>query len=170
MLKYILFIIVITNSFAKINIHSFQSPFIQKITNDQNKTILYKGEVYFQSPNLTLWRYEKPIKKTILFDGSRLILIEPELEQATITKFKKEQNLLSLLQKAKKIDNDLYAVDLNKKRFLIHTRKGKIVKVEYNDELANHVVIEFLKPKQNIKISQQIFEVSIPKEYDLIYQ
>ncbi|HIE35206.1 MAG TPA: hypothetical protein EYP79_03290, partial [Campylobacterales bacterium] len=48
-----------------IEIDSFESSFIQTITNDSNKKIEYFGKLYFKKPIKILWRYEKPIKKDI---------------------------------------------------------------------------------------------------------
>jgi outer membrane lipoprotein carrier protein len=163
-------IFFITSLYANLDLHSFSSPFEQKVTDDQNKTIRYEGEVYFLAPNLTKWVYKKPIKKTILFDGHNLILIEPELEQVTITDFKKEQNLLSLLKKAKPCGKDRYCLSIDKKEFTVFVKNGTITRIEYKDELANSVEIRFLDPKQNLKIDEKIFEVKIPAGYDRIYR
>ena len=44
------------------NIFSFEADFDQKITDDQNKTIEYKGHVVATKPQFALWKYTDPIQ------------------------------------------------------------------------------------------------------------
>ena len=95
-------------AYGGIVVESFEADFDQKVRNDQNRTLHYRGKVFFQAPNLTLWRYDAPVQKQILADGQRVMVIEPELEQVTITKLKESQNIFSLLQSAKRSGPNRY--------------------------------------------------------------
>ncbi len=170
MSRLLTLLLFITSLYADLQVDSFVSTFKQKVVDDLNKTLVYEGIVYFQAPNLTKWVYQKPLPKTILFDGQNLIVIEPELEQVTITDFKKEQNLLALLKKAKPCGKDRYCLTIEKKDFFIVTKNGTIKQIFYTDDLANEVVIDFLDPMQNMKVEDKVFEVKIPKGYDRIYR
>ncbi|MRI58076.1 MAG: outer membrane lipoprotein chaperone LolA, partial [Epsilonproteobacteria bacterium] len=50
MRKLIVLLLFSPALFAQIQISSFQSNFIQTITNDQNKTLRYEGQIYYQEP------------------------------------------------------------------------------------------------------------------------
>jgi len=43
---------------------SFSADFTQSVKSIEQKEILYKGKIYIKSPNLALWSYETPVKKT----------------------------------------------------------------------------------------------------------
>lgn len=81
-----------------IEIDSFESSFIQTITNDSNKKIEYFGKLYFKKPIKILWRYEKPIKKDIFITENRVTIIEPELEQITISENFEVKNIINILK------------------------------------------------------------------------
>ncbi|MRJ03097.1 MAG: outer membrane lipoprotein chaperone LolA [Epsilonproteobacteria bacterium] len=154
-----------------LDVRTFSSDFVQKVRNDQNRTIEYRGTVYFQAPNLTHWIYREPIEKEILFDGRRLIMVEPQLEQVTITSLKREENILALLQRAREVEPGIYHLELNGKEFQIETGKGgKIERILYRDDLGNDVEITFLNPKQNGELSPSLFQIEIPPSYDRIYE
>ena len=166
-----LLIVFSTLVHAALKVDSFKSKFVQQITDDQNKTIRYEGELIFKAPNLTLWRYVKPIRKSVVIDGSKMILVEPELEQVTISDFDKKQNLITLLKRAKKIGKNRYLVTVEKRDFYIVTDdKGIIRSIRYKDDLANDVKIDFLDPKQNVEVDGSVFEIKIPANYDRIYR
>jgi len=156
---------------ADLDIESFQAKFRQKIRDDQNTTLVYTGTVHYLSPNLTLWRYETPVEKSVLVDGQKVIVIEPELEQITITRLTKDQNIISLLKNARKIGPTTYKLTVKKRDFFIHADKnGTIRLISFKDDLSNEVEVEFFDIKQNQQIEQKAFEVEIPAHYDRIYR
>ena len=77
-----IFACLTTLLFAKIeHFKTIQSDFTQKVTNDQNKTIIYQGTFFATNDKKALWIYEKPVAKKIYFNNTRVLIIEPELEQ-----------------------------------------------------------------------------------------
>ncbi len=163
-------IVLITYSFAKINIQSFSSDFTQRITNDQNKTILYEGRVYFKAPYFVKWEYRKPIKKSIYLSYRKIVIIEPEIEQIIIQNIDKPQDLLQMIQSAKKIDKEHYVATINRRRYDIFLQNGKLKRVLFKDEMGNRVEIVFHHPKQNIPIDDAIFSYSLDPSFDIIYK
>ncbi|NPA63413.1 MAG: outer membrane lipoprotein chaperone LolA, partial [Epsilonproteobacteria bacterium] len=115
-----------------------------------------------------LWIYTKPIQKRIYIDRSKIVIIEPDLEQVIIKQLR-QKDLFSLLKKAKKED-DHYVVRQKEREFLIYLDHGTIKKVIYKDRLDNTNVVKFLDPKQNLPLDEKIFEPKIDPEYDIIHE
>jgi len=151
------------------DISSLYSRFEQFITNEQSKVIIYKGEVFAQKKgSKALWKYVTPIQKRIYFTDNKVIMIEPELEQAIITKLHKAPDILKILKNARKIQKGLYEAKCCENTYKISFEGRLIRNIDYTDKIGNHVVITFLKPTQNKKLNPKIFNYHIPKDYDII--
>jgi len=170
MKKIIVFLIFINMLLASIEINSFEADFIQ-IVKESKKTIKYYGKLYFKKPMKILWKYIKPVKKEIYIVDDQVVVIEPEIEQATISHFTKTKNIIEILKKAKKIDkNTLLAKYQNQNFYIYLDNKGKLKKIVFKDKLENEIIIVFKNQKQNIKIEDKIFEYKIDPEFDIIFQ
>ena len=74
----LIFLTLTSLLFAKIDhFKTIQSDFLQTLTNDQNKTIVYEGTLYATDNKKALWIYEKPVAKKIYFNHTRVLIIEP---------------------------------------------------------------------------------------------
>ncbi len=166
----LIFIIFIAYSFAKININSLHSHFVQTITNEENKTITYKGEVWFKSPLMVKWVYKKPIYKEIHIIADKVVILEPELEQATISHLPKEANLFAILQNAIKIGSNHYRAHFEKRDFDIYLADGKLKKIRYKDELGNINEIEFVDVEQNVELPTKLFGYKLDPSWDIVEQ
>ena len=164
----LLIIFVIANLHAKINIETFHSRFIQKITNDQNQTLRYEGEIWFKKPLLVKWIYTKPNHKEIYFIANKIAILEPELEQITIRHIKKNIDIFQLLNNAKKIAKNHYIAKSEEKTFHIFIKDNLLQRITYKDKLGNLNEIYFIQPKQNCKIDLNIFHIPIHKNWDII--
>ena len=74
-----------------------------------------------------------------------------------------------MIQKAKKITDDKYVATLNSIpniQFLLNN--SVIQSISYLDEFENKVTIFFTNQHKNTKVSQDIFIVRIPLDYDVI--
>ncbi len=161
----------ISNVFASIDfdkLKSFEAEFIQTVTNESQKTIEYKGEVFIKSSGKVLWRYKTPIEKNVYILGNIAIIDEPELEQAIYTSLEKSIDIIKLLKDSKKIGDDLYKAKLYEVDYFITLKDDKISSLSYKDELANSISIDFSKIKQNSEISDSIFTFFPPDYYDII--
>ncbi len=165
---FLLLILVIAYSYAKINIHSFHSKFIQTITNEQNKTISYAGEIWFKKPLLVKWIYTKPNYKEIYFIANQVTIVEPDLEQITIKKIHKNIDIFQMLHKAKKVEQNHFIATLQGQRFHIFLKNGILHKITYKDKLGNRNTILFLNPQQNITLSMNIFHIPFHPDWDII--
>ncbi|WP_281951018.1 LolA-like outer membrane lipoprotein chaperone [Nitrosophilus kaiyonis] len=166
----VLFIISQIILFAQIDIDSFKSSFLQTVKSN-NKIVKYKGELYFKKPAKILWKYKEPIIKSIYIINDQVVIIEPEIEQVTISHFSETKNIIDILKNAKKVKENLYIAiykDQNFKIFLDNNQNLK--KIIFKDELDNNIEIVFLNPKKNIDIEDKIFEYKINPEYDVIFQ
>ena len=167
----ILFLIAIT-TFLEAGVkdlESFEAEFVQVITNPNGKKLVYNGNFRAKKNNLALWNYELPIKKIIYYYKNEVSIVEPELEQVVVTKIDKKQNLLYILNKAKKIKPNVYTANCCGAKYYIYMQSGKgIKKIQYKDRLGNLSVISFSNQKVNKQIDDKIFKPNIPKHFDVM--
>jgi outer membrane lipoprotein carrier protein len=149
-------------------INSFNSSFEQRIVDEHGKVIVYRGELWASKPQNALWSYQKPIQKSVYISGKRLVILEPQLEQATVRSLGDEIDFLEIIKKAKKIDNDHYKASVNGQIYTITFKNDLLSMIQYTDGYDNKVTIQFLKPIQNSAIPSSRFQPSIPAGYDLI--
>ncbi|ACZ12409.1 LolA-like outer membrane lipoprotein chaperone [Sulfurospirillum deleyianum] len=155
--------------FAKIDsFKTIQSDFVQKVTNDQNKTIVYQGVFYATHDKKALWIYDKPVEKKIYFNETRVLIIEPELEQVIITTLENTPNIAQLLQEAKEISTNTYVTKFMETTYTILANTHGIEKVLYKDKLDNSVEILFSNQSTNLFLDDTLFKADIPKGYDII--
>jgi len=170
-MRFIAFIFMVTFSFLNANpfkqIKTFQADFIQSIVNNSNKEIKYSGKIYIKEPYLVLWRYDDP-QKDVYINNQLVTIVEPELEQAIITKLKNEINMVKLLQDATKVSKDIYQTELYNIVYTIKLEDRKLKSINYKDELENQVKISFLNSIENQDIQNSTFEANIPNDYDII--
>jgi outer membrane lipoprotein carrier protein len=150
------------------NIFSFEADFDQKITDDQNKTIEYKGHVIATKPQFAVWRYTSPIKKEVYIASYKLIMIEPDLEQVIMKRIDSKFDIFALIKNAKKVKEDEYLAHYRDTTFLIKLQNDKISEISYRDEFDNKVIIDFSHQKQNQKVDMKNFIPVIPDDYDII--
>ena len=171
MKKLILMLFLTSLLFAKIeNFKTIQSEFTQKVTNDQNKTIVYDGTFYATQDKKALWVYEKPVAKKIYFTGTKVLIIEPELEQVIITTLENTPNITLLLQEAKEISPNKYIAKFMETTYTINATKHSIDKVTYKDKLDNLVEIVFSNQSTNLFLDDELFRATIPKGYDIVHE
>jgi outer membrane lipoprotein carrier protein len=153
------------------NLQSFSANFKQIVHNDQNARIVYSGKLYAKKKNnQALWIYTNPIDKKIYYSSGKVVIIEPELEQAIFAKLDKVPNLITLLTKAKKIGEHTYRTSFNNTQYTIIFKNGNLSEIDYKDELQNRIKILFSNQKVNLPISDQRFAYQIPSAYDILEQ
>jgi len=150
------------------HIKSYKADFKQTIINPQGKVLDYSGKIYIKYPSLVLWEYIKPIEKSIYIKDDVVTIIEPDLEQAIITKLDNNIDIFKIFQNAKKISTNKYKTLYNNKYYYIIVKNNQIKNISYKDELDNNITIVFSNIDQNQLIATSIFEFMIPFEYDII--
>lgn len=169
-MKFFIFLALLTSSLFAFGekIQSFEADFVQVITDEENKTLKYKGKIYSQRPNQVMWHYTDPINKKIFIQDRRAVIIEPELEQAIIKRLQGELDFFTILTSAKTTDNTYYKTNYKDIDFTLKVVENKIESLMYVDQLENKVQITFSNQKQNSPIRADTFSPYIPLDYDVI--
>ena len=168
MKTFIVLTFLITSLFAfGESIQSFEAEFKQTIT---DKVLSYEGKMYTKRPSFVLWNYTKPERaaKKLYLSETRAVLVQPMLEQATITRISNEMNFFEILTSAKPVDQTHYKARYKDIDFILLEENGIIISLSYQDELENDILITFSKQRQNRPIEDSLFTPKIPKEYDII--
>jgi len=169
-MKFILFILFFCiSSFASLkDIYSFEADFEQNITDEKNKTLVYKGHIIASKPQNALWTYKEPVKKTIYINNLSATIIEPELEQVIIREISSNFDIFKMIKNAKKITKNEYETTYKNTKFNITIQNNFIKSISYNDNFDNHIKIIFTNQKQNHTINKGIFYPKIPLDFDII--
>ncbi|WP_320034226.1 LolA-like outer membrane lipoprotein chaperone [Halarcobacter sp.] len=149
-------------------IKTFKADFVQTITNESGKEIIYKGKIFVKNSGKVLWKYIEPIKKDVYIIGQNVIIDEPELEQAIFTSLEKSIDILQLIKDAKKLRENLYEAQLYDNIYYIEVIDNSVKQIFFKDELSNKVLIEFHNNVENIDIDDSIFIFTAPDYYDVI--
>lgn len=170
MKKLFFLAIAAVSSYANISdMNYFEADFTQKIVDDQNKTILYKGHVVAAKPQYALWQYETPINKKVYISPSKITMIEPDLEQAIIKHISENFDFFALIKNAKKVNEKNYIANFKNHKYTITLNsKNEIEFISYVDEFENNVKIVFEKQMKNKEYKKEIFTPIIPDDYDII--
>jgi len=169
MKSFLLLIFLTLSLFANfIELHSFSADFKQTITDDQNKKLIYTGSLQAKEPQSALWLYKTPVQKSIYIKENRVVIIEPELEQAIIKHIPANFDFFHMIQNAKKVKKDTYMAMIDNKTYTIILDKGIVKELLYADDFGNKIQILFLHQSQNKAIKSSIFNPIIPSEYDVI--
>ena len=147
---------------------TLNSEFTQ-IVKSQDTKIEYSGNFIATNKN-AFWHYEKPNLKDIYFSFEKVIVIEPELEQAIITNVKEVPNITDILQNAKQDKNGNFLAKFDDINYLIHIENNKITKITYTDKMDNDIELIFLNLKKNSDINESLLIPQIPNNFDVITQ
>jgi len=175
LISYVLLVsLFITQSYADLNknkiknINSYEASFTQSIVNSSGKEILYNGNIYIKQPHKIVWKYNVPIEKLVYINNKIVTIIEPDLEQAIISKLEQEINILKLLKDAVKVKDNLYESRLYDRDYFITIVDNQLIQIKYKDEIDNNVTIDFKDIKQNQALPDDIFKFRIPFHFDII--
>lgn len=147
---------------------SFEADFEQTVLNSSNSRIVYQGKLFIKEPSFILWKYNTPIQKDVYIRDDFVTIIEPELEQAIVSNLEKELNILNILKDAKKVTDNEYEAKLYDTDYLLQIKNDELEKISYKDELDNNITITFKNIRSNHHISNDIFKVTVPDDFDII--
>ena len=168
----LLYCLVLTEMFAnvKIELKSFKANFVQKVVNEHNKSIDYKGYVYVNKNGNVLWKYTNPTAKNIYIKKDQMIIVEPALEQVIYTVLSDELNIQYLLEKAKQIDKNTFNASIYDTTYTILFKNDNLFKISYTDFIANKIIIQFNDIIHNPVFEKNFFFYVPNEEYDIIHQ
>ncbi len=150
------------------DIKTYSASFTQSIINNSGTRIEYKGSINIKQPNSLVWLYKDPIEKNVYVNSRDITIIEPDLEQAIISRIDEEINLLDLLQNAVPFGDSLYKASLHNIDYNLKIINGILIQIKYNDMIDNKVEINFHNIEQNHKINDSVFRFKIPRDFDII--
>jgi len=154
----IIFTLIVNLFSTNLDIQTYQANFIQLVTNPSNTTVSYEGKIYIKQPSKMLWQYKTPIIKYVYMDKKKIIIDEPELEQAIFTKLTDEINLINFLNNPSLVD----------KKYKLTFKDKILTKIQYSDEMENNIIINFTNIKIDKNIPDQLFQFIAPLDYDII--
>jgi outer membrane lipoprotein carrier protein len=164
----VLFLLSLTLFASPKDLTSFNSKFVQTIVDDNNKKITYSGELWASKPQNALWIYQKPIQKSVYVTGSKITVVEPQIEQVTLRSLDNEIDFLQIIQKSKKVDNDKYTATVKGQTYTLFFKNDILSSINYQDGYDNRVSIVFSNPVQNKSIETSRFKPVIPADFDII--
>lgn len=147
---------------------SFNSKFVQTIIDDNNKKIIYSGELWASKPQNALWVYQKPIQKSVYVNGPKVTVVEPQIEQVTIRTLDDEIDFLQIIQKAKKVDDEKYTAAVKGQTYTVQFKNNLLASITYKDSYDNRVTIQFTNPVQNKPVEAGRYKPVIPEGFDII--
>ncbi len=147
---------------------SFYATFTQTITDEHKKKLIYTGELWASKPQNALWKYTKPIQKSVYISGNKLTLIEPALEQATIRTLDNDIDFLEILKKSKPLTPTRYTALIAGQTYFIDFTNSILESISYNDDYDNTIGIRFTHQAQNKPIEANRFKAVIPADFDVI--
>jgi outer membrane lipoprotein carrier protein len=169
--------------------HSLTGRFSQTMSNangDQGKTS--SGTMALQAPRQFRWETTAPYKQTIVADGSRVWMYDPELEQVTVRIQSSEEahSPLTVLTDLSLLDKDFKVSEQGERdglQWLRLTSTGKDPQFEYadlgfdagglarmvfRDQLGNTTRIDFAGWKRNADLPPDTFTFVPPQGTDVI--
>lgn len=170
-------------------LHSLTGRFTQTLTDvngQDGKTS--SGTLALQAPRQFRWDTLQPYQQTIVADGSRVWLYDPELEQVTVRVQSTEEahSPLTVLTDVKHLDQNFHTVERGERDGLLWLRltsTGKdpqfdyadlgfdahgLARMSFRDQLGAVTDIRFSDWQRNVAIAPSAFTFVPPKGTDVI--
>ncbi|SEV89524.1 outer membrane lipoprotein chaperone LolA [Luteibacter sp. 329MFSha] len=177
------------DAFAK-GMHSLAGSFTQTLSGpngEAGKTS--KGTLALEAPRQFRWETTAPYKQTIVADGSRVWLYDPDLEQVTVRKQSSEeaQSPLTVLTDISQLDRDFHVTEQGQHdgyQWLRLTStsadpqftyadlgfdaKGALAAMRFQDQLGNLTKITFANLTRNTALPEGTFTFVPPQGTDVV--
>lgn len=170
-------------------LHSLTGHFSQTLTNvngQDSKTST--GTLALEAPREFRWDTTAPYRQTIVADGGRVWMYDPELEQVTVRKQSTEEahSPLTVLTDLKQMDKDFKVVEQGERDGLVWLRLSSTAKdpqfdyadlgfdanglarMTFRDQLGSTTDIRFSNWQRNAPIPPATFNFVPPKGADVI--
>ena len=176
------------DAFAQ-GLHALSGNFSQTLTDPNGKTSkTSNGTLVLEAPRQFRWDTLAPYKQTIVADGSRVWLYDPDLEQVTVRRQDTEEahSPLTVLTDLSQLDKGFQVVEQGEHDGLVWLRltsNGKdsqftyadlgfdasgLARMQFKDQLGATTDIHFSNWKRNPEIPSQDFNFTPPKGADVI--
>ena len=176
------------DAFAQ-GLHAISGNFTQTLTTaDGQPGQTSSGTLVLQAPRQFRWGTLTPYKQTIVADGSRVWLYDPELEQVTVRKQDTEEahSPLTVLTDLKQMDKDFNVTEQGERDGLVWLRltstakdpqfdyadlgfdANGLARMQFKDQLGSITDIHFSNWQRNPEIPPQDFNFTPPKGADVI--
>jgi outer membrane lipoprotein carrier protein len=175
------------------NLKSLQASFAQTVRDSRDKVIENSsGTLAIKKPGKFRWDYLKPNAQTIISDGARIWLYDPELQQVTIRRA--DLSLIGTpamllsgegpgqigwrdsfeIEHVEQRDG-MWVINLAPKRtdtdfklMQMALRKNLLVAMSLTDKLGQITLLQFTQFKRNAALSDAQFKFTAPKGVDVI--
>ena len=147
-----------------------------------------RGTLSLQAPRQFRWETKQPYEQTIVADGQRVWVYEPDLQQVTVRSQSSEEahSPLTVLTDLSQLDSQFTAIESGERdglAWLKLTSKAKDPEFEYaelgfaahdlermlfKDQLGNTTEIRFSDWKRNPKLAADTFQFTPPKGVDVM--
>jgi outer membrane lipoprotein carrier protein len=147
-----------------------------------------RGTLALQAPRQFRWETKQPYEQTIVADGQRVWVYEPDLQQVTVRSQSSEEahSPLTVLTDLSQLDSQFTATESGERdglAWLKLTSKAKDPEFEYaelgfaahdlermlfKDQLGNTTEIRFSDWKRNPKLAADTFQFTPPKGVDVM--
>ncbi|MBN2895757.1 MAG: outer-membrane lipoprotein carrier protein LolA [Campylobacterales bacterium] len=151
-----------------IALETLQADFTQTITDEHNQSVVYEGKLKAVKPSIAHWSYTKPIRKEIYIHNERVVIVEPELEQAIVREITEDIDIFAILQNAKQRSSKHYEAEFNERGYHIYITPNTLSEIRYVDDFANTTRIVFSNVIHNAPLDPATLEAVIPKGFDQI--
>ncbi|WP_120943835.1 MULTISPECIES: LolA-like outer membrane lipoprotein chaperone [Helicobacter] len=148
---------------------SFSAHFKQVVLGEGPSPV-YEGELFAKLPDSIKWVYYKPSNKEIYMRDKRVVVYEPQLMQATLTKLDKSLDFFSIVKKAKLQKDGRYKAKIKDTTYYLTLQNGLPYLLEFADKLDNKVQITFSAVQTNVPLEDSVFTFVLPKGVDLVRQ
>jgi outer membrane lipoprotein carrier protein len=176
------------DAFAQ-NLHSLTGQFNQSLTDINGKSSkTSSGTLALEAPRQFRWDTLAPYKQTIVADGSRVWLYDPELEQVTVRVQSSEEahSPLTVLTDVKQIDKNFKVSEQGERDGLVWLRltstskdpqfdyadlgfdANGLARMTFRDQLGSTTDIRFSGWQRNAAVPTSTFNFVPPKGTDVI--
>jgi outer membrane lipoprotein carrier protein len=170
-------------------LQTLQSDFAQSVQDSRGQvTDKSTGKLLIKKPGKFRWDYAKPNAQTIVSDGQRIWLYDPDLEQVTIRNadLSLEGTPAMLLSGDGKLRDsfeiehvesrdDMTVINLAPKRndtdfklLQVALRKDQLVAMSLTDKLGQTTLLQFQQFKRNANVADSQFKFTPPAGVDVI--
>ncbi|WP_426661333.1 outer membrane lipoprotein chaperone LolA [Rhodanobacter aciditrophus] len=170
-------------------LHSLTGSFTQTLVDPNgNAGKTSSGTLALQAPRQFRWETLAPYKQTIVADGSRVWMYDPELEQVTVRIQSSEEahSPLTVLTDLKQMDREFTVTERGERDGLAWLRltstakdpqfawadlgfdANGLARMSFRDQLGSTTDIRFSNWKRNVEIPPSVFTFVPPKGADVI--